>query len=399
MAVGIIAEYNPFHSGHAYQISEVKKICPQAEIVVAMSGSFTQRGEPAILDKWTRANLAVEGGADLVIELPFCSVVRSAQDFACGGVRLLNALGVVDKLAFGAEISDLEKLKSLAQINFSNKIKSEMSEGISYAAAAEKILQIETLPNTILALEYLRALPENIQPILIQRVGAGYADLTLQEISSASAIRNEVYKKNPAWEKISKSISAKTLQTLQSEKNSGLVREDFLFLPLMQKIFSTSTDYAKNIFGMVEGLENLLWQSSKSAKNFSNLVSKMTSKRYQTSRIKRLLLYFLLNVTEFEVADYVRVLAFNQRGQFLLKKISQLSNLPIVTKVTKHLTEKNFLQKNFYTNYQKNLALDISATNLRGLLFATPKIFSDYTTSPIKQDSCNLQQNATYNFC
>ena len=117
--IGIIAEYNPFHNGHAFQISEIKKLFPAEEIVAVMSGSFTQRGTPAILDKWTRARLAVEGGVDLILELPFVYAVRSAQDFARGGVNLLAKLGI-DKLAFGAEFSDAEKLK-LAASTFADK--------------------------------------------------------------------------------------------------------------------------------------------------------------------------------------------------------------------------------------------------------------------------------------
>ena len=172
MAVGIIAEYNPFHAGHAYQI---KKICG-AEVVAVMSGSFTQRGSPAILDKWTRARLAVIGGVDLVLELPFISAVRSAQDFARGGIRLLESLGVVDTLAFGAEVANLSALKVAASAFeekcFSDELKRLMSIGTSYAAAVTKILSSVTRldekilrqPNTILAIEYLRALPEKISP-------------------------------------------------------------------------------------------------------------------------------------------------------------------------------------------------------------------------------------------
>ena len=201
MAVGIIAEYNPFHNGHAHQISEIKKIY-DGEIVAVMSGSFTQRGSPAILDKFTRARLAVLGGCDLVFELPFVDAVRSAQDFARGGIRLLESLGVVDTLAFGAEITDLERLK-IAAAAFDEKFFTEdlrrlMAQGISYAAAVTKILSKVTgldekllrQPNTILAIEYLRGLSESISPLIIERVGAAYDDLTLSEkFSSASAIR------------------------------------------------------------------------------------------------------------------------------------------------------------------------------------------------------------------
>lgn len=396
MTAGIIAEYNPFHAGHAYQIAEVKKFFPDAEIVAVMSGSFTQRGTPAILDKWTRARLAVDSGCDLVLELPFTSAVRSAQDFARGGVRLLSKLGIIDKIIFGAEFSDLKKLRTAAKVfdekNFHEKLKKNLSSGMSYAAAVTKILsgeinfdeKILRHPNTILAIEYLRALPKNIEPILIQRVGANYDDVTLKEkFSSATAIRAAVYEENPNWEKISQSINKKVLDELKAEKNFGLVREDFLFRPILSKLFTSNIDDLKKIYGMGEGLENLLIKSAQSAKNFSELVNLMTSRRYQTSRIKRLMLYFLLNLTaekisEVKGADFVRVLAFNERGQKILKKIRQCSTLPIVDKVSPHL-------KKISAPYQQNLVIDLAATNLRGILFDVPKIPNqDFLISPKK---------------
>lgn len=384
MAVGIIAEYNPFHAGHAYQIAEIKKFFPHDEIVVLMSGNFTQRGEPAILNKFLRANLAVKNGADLVFELPFLSAVRSAQDFARGAIKIFENLNVVDKLAFGAEISDLNFLKNIAKINLADKIKSEMSKGISYAAAVQNILQINMLPNTILAVEYLRALPEKIQPILIQRVGANYHDKTLQKFSSASAIRAEIYKQNPDWIKISDSVNKNVFDALQAEKFSGLVREDFLFRPILSKIICTSTDEMQKIFGMNEGLENLIIKSADSAKNFQDFIAKIVNKRYSASRIKRLLLNFLLDVTsekffEIESVTYARILAFNQRGQSLLKIISKTSDIKIISKVAP------YFKKNFQENFQKKLAFDVKAANLYNILFEKRKsFFDDFTHSPQK---------------
>lgn len=391
MAVGIIAEYNPFHAGHAYQISEVRKIFPGAKIVAVMSGNFTQRGTPAIFDKMMRARLAVEGGCDLVLELPFISVVRSAQDFARGGVRLLNRLGVVDSLAFGAEFPDVEKLKSAAKIIdgqfFLKKIKSEMSGGISYAEAVTKILSRSLnvdenflrQPNTILAIEYLRALPEVMHPILIPRIGAGYSDLTLSEkFSGAAAIREEIYKEQPDWKKISASVNEKVLAELMREKISGPVREEFLFRPILAKLFTATPDDLRKIYGMREGLEFRIIKSAKSAKTFDEFISGIVNRRYREGRVKRLLLRFLLDVTEEKISetdsvDYVRVLAFNERGKNLLKKIRAVSDLPIVTKFTQHLTGRDFERKNFSDAYKKNLALDCVASNLRGILFDVPK--------------------------
>ncbi len=445
MAVGIIAEYNPFHAGHAYQIAEIKKFS-DAEIVAVMSGSFTQRGETAILDKWTRARLAISGGVDLVLELPFISAVRSAQDFARGGIRLLESLGVVDTLAFGAEFTDLSTLKLAAaafdEKFFASELHRLMSAGTSYAAAVTKILaQVTELnekilrqPNTILAIEYLRALPKKISPLLIERVGAAYDDLTLRgKFSSASAIRAALYKNSSSWEKISACVNDETLRSLRGEISAdlldekisacvndetlrlcgkfssdlldekisacvddemltalreevsmGLVDEKFLFRPLMMRLLTARVDELKKIFGMTEGLEYRLLNAS-SAKNFAELVNILIGRRYTASRIRRLLIYVLLDLTAAEVAELdattcARVLAFNERGRSLLKKISA----PTITKLTKHLNRRDLYEhRRPLEPYQKILRLDVLATDLRAILFETPRdLQSDFSTPP-----------------
>lgn len=397
MAVGIIAEYNPFHMGHAHQISEIKKFCG-GEIVTVMSGSFTQRGEPAILDKFTRARLAILSGVDLVLELPFVSAVRSAQDFARGSIRLLESLGVVDTLAFGAEVTDIEKLKSAAAAFegkfFAEELRQQMTQGISYAAAVTKILskvtkldeKILRQPNTILAIEYLRALPEKISPLIIERVGAAYDDLTLREkFSSASAIRAALYKNPPAWEKISAQVSNDTLKALREEKLSGLVDENFLFRPILSKLLTSRVDELKKIYGMTEGLEFRLLNAATS-KNFAELLKNLIGRRYTASRIRRLLLHFLLNLTAEEVAEFdattcIKILAFNERGRALLKKIT----VPKITKLTKNLNRRDlFERRRKLEPYQKILSLDVLATDLRAILFETPRPpQKDFSTPPL----------------
>ena len=393
MAVGIIAEYNPFHAGHAYQIAQIKKVIG-AEVVAVMSGSFTQRGEPAILDKWTRARLAIMGGVDLVLELPFVSAVRSAQGFARGGVRLLESLGVIDTLAFGAELADLSTLKraaeAFAEESFAEELRRLMSQGTSYAAAVTKILSAVTRldeglirqSNTILAIEYLRALPEKISPLIIERVGAAYDDLTLRErFSSASAIRAAVRQPSQPWDKIAAQVSAETLDALRTAEP---VDEKFLFRPIIAKLLTARVEELQKIYGMTEGLEFRLLNAA-AAKNFRELVTALIGRRYIASRVRRLLLYFLLNVTAEEVAELdattcARVLAFNERGRALLRKISA----PIVTKLTKHLNRRDLYERRRPLEpYQKILLLDVLATNLRGLLFQTPRpMQKDFATPP-----------------
>lgn len=390
MTVGVIAEYNPFHDGHAFQIAEIRRRIGGAEIIAVMSGSFTQRGTPAILDKWTRARLAVEGGVDLVLELPFTAAVRSAQDFASGGVRLLSRLGVVDVLAFGAEVSDLAKLKSAAAFtaekSFQQKLHAEISMGTAYAAAVAKILspvaQVSLRePNTILALEYLRALPKSIEPLLVPRGAVK---------SSATAIRSALYEKLTPWEKIS--APANVLSELKSAKSSGLVREDFLLRPILAKLLTCSAVDLRKIFGMNEGIEFRLLESARTAKTFGELVAGVVNRRFPISRVKRLLLHFLLDVTPEKLAaleDYARVLAFNERGRILLKKIRAASALPIVTKVAKHLTSREIAAGKISAPYKKNLAFDLPATDLREILFEYPKGFrQDFLRAPIILQKC-----------
>ena len=213
---------------------------------------------------------------------------------------------------------------------------------------------------------------------MIERVGAGYADLTLDEkFSSAAAIRHEVHNEISAWEKISPFVSEKTLCELQAAKAGGLVDEEFLLRPLLTKIFTSSVENLRGIYGMNEGLEFRIINAAKTAKNFSELINSVTSKRYPISRIKRLFLHMLLGLTaekisELQDAQFVRVLAFNESGRALLKKIRSNSSLPIVTKISKHLSEWE-LHSEKILPYKKNLALDVIATDLRGILFCEPR--------------------------
>ena len=178
--VGVVAEYNPFHNGHILQIREIRRRFPDAGIVVAMSGCFTQRGSVAILDKWARAEAAVRHGASLVLELPAVFATRSAQYFAGGGIRLLDRLGVVDGLAFGAECDDLSILSRMAEESGGVPIK--MRKGASYAAALTQDAPPDALirqPNVILAVEYLRAISRHdasLVPLPLPRFAAAYHD-------------------------------------------------------------------------------------------------------------------------------------------------------------------------------------------------------------------------------
>ena len=253
--VGIIAEYNPFHNGHAYQIARIRALLPDAALVAVMSGSFTQRGEPTVLDQWQRAALAIENGIDLVIELPYAFSCRSAQHFATGGIRLLAALGCVTHLAFGAETDDLPLLTQLAEASELQAVKEDLhqrlKEGRSYAAAfAGAVAQrcscppsILRQPNNILAIEYLRArthFAPKLHPLLIHREGAAYHDESIvSNIASASAIRCTLSRllsqqdPSPSWQELTSVLPDSVWEALHSSVPLHFPRQAFLYRSLL----------------------------------------------------------------------------------------------------------------------------------------------------------------------
>ena len=397
--VGIIAEYNPFHNGHRYQIEQIRNKIKNAIIVAIMSGSFTQRGEPAILDKFTRAELAINGGCDLVLELPFVHAVRSAQNFAQGGINVLKNLDIVDFLAFGAEVNDISLLKSAADTiyteKFNSELKKRLNDGLSYANSICKTLskltgiaeEILRAPNVILAIEYLKAIKlTSMQPLLIPRTSIDHNDIQLHSgISSASAIRTSIYSKNPAWDLISESVNEKTFNTLKLAKFPS---EERLFLPLITKIICSNIMNLRNIYGMNEGLENKFIQAAHTTSNFKDFVNSIISQRYTRSRIQRLILYLITGLQKEEIGsldniNYARILAFNHRGRELLKNIKKSISIPIITKISQHLKSQAIYDKKYILReYQRLLRFDVISTNLHSILYENIKTGRDFTTSP-----------------
>ena len=382
--VGIIAEYNPFHNGHRYQLEEIRRRIENAAIIAVMSGSFAQRGEPAILDKFTRAQSAVGGGVDLVVELPFVFATRSAQDFARGGVGILSSLGV-DRLAFGSEVDDLQSIKKAAALIDSDEVKARLrdnlAEGQAYAKALRSALATEVgeailQPNSMLAIEYVRALQSTaIEPLLIKRVGTNHDDMSIGgSIASASAIRAAL----PDCSAIESVVDARTLQALSS---ADLPSSENMFLPLRMKLITSTTAELRSIAGMNEGLENKILRAARTASSFAEMIDTLVNRRYTRSRIRRLMLHVLIGLTadqlkQFDGVNYIRVLAFNERGRAILRSIRNCG-VPVVTKLAQHLTTRSM-----YTRtpdaYRQMLAFDVKATDLRELLCSTPRIGLDF---------------------
>lgn len=399
---GIIAEYNPFHNGHKHQLKTIREQFNDAEIIVAMSGSITQRGETAILDKWSRAKIAVANGADLVIELPAVYAIRSAQDFARGGVRLFNSLNIVDNLAFGTEYPEDKRLQSagvfLETSEAQNILHEKIKKGLSYAGAVTEILQekfsfsekILREPNTILGLEYIRSMIHTgsaIKPLPLLRKGAGHRQENISDnIASGTAIRQEAKKSIPDYKKISETVPQEILYLL--EKN--FADSDKLFLPLLYKLNNINICSLKNIYGISEGIENRLLASLKNPHSFGDIINAMTTRRYTIARCQRAIMYLLLGITSDEMMffdnmppQYIRILAFNNTGRNLLKKIKEASPLPLISKTSDYLNSQDILNNNIHTDLQKMLSLDVKATNLQSLCFKSPQTNLDFTTSPI----------------
>lgn len=362
--VGIIAEYNPFHNGHKYQIEQIRKKTNADFVAIAMSGNFLQRGVPSLCDKYTRAKMALECGADLVFEIPTIWATASAEYFARGGVALLANTGVVTHLGFGAETDDLESLMQVSSILreepdiyravLGNSIRSGNAFPVARKNAlitslpymlTDKLDDLLDSPNNILALEYLKALPDEIHPVLIPRKGAGYHDTNIDTaLPSASAIRETLAlsKEELDLEKIAVAMPEKAYRILLPllEKNEILNNDDFSDM-LGYCLFSLQhrgySDYA----------DCTLDFSNKVSKNLKDYVSvdaftqQLKSKDMTYTRVSRNLLHILLDIKQADYSigkaigytPYLRILGFRDEAKPLLNKIKKNANVPIITKV------------------------------------------------------------------
>ena len=329
-ACGIIAEYNPFHRGHAYQIEKTRELTGCDVVVAVMSGNWVQRGEPAIIDKWMRAETAVKHGVDLVLELPFPYAVQAASGFARGGVKILQNAGV-SSLSFGSECGNLENLQEIADSPVSpDHLRQSMAEGISFPRAYS-LLTREMGPNDILATAYLKELKNtSVRPVVLQRTSA-YNDTELKDVASALAIRKALQEHrdigNTAFEK----------ELLEHSFHNYLS----LYYPYL-RIFLTMTnrDTLCQYFLVSEGIEKLLIQQAELNDTFEGFLSGCVNARYTRSRIQRTLVHILCQVTKQEIQelpeyDVLRVLAFNDQGRQYLEQLKK-KEVKIVSKYARN---------------------------------------------------------------
>lgn len=386
---GIIAEYNPFHLGHKYQLDTLKNEL-DTYVIAIMSGDFVQRGECAVLDKYKRAEIAVKNGVDLVIELPFYYSLQSAENFAKGGISILNKLNIVDYLCFGFECEKKENIIEIAkfQLRYKNEIEeilnNEMKLGKSYAVAYKnacmkinkkyKALEIEDdffISNNILSIEYVKNLilsKSKIAPFPIKRKGRNYNDenYNTEEQLSASAIRKAIYDNN--FEKIKNFIDKNTFDELKNSVKNNILPNEKIILKILKYNILINQINPENIVNYENGILNLIKKNIYSVNSIEELAEKIQSKRYKKVRIKRFIYNYLLNINN-EIKEiyskdieYITVLGFNKKGQELLKEIKNKTNLEIVTtnKSTQNLS--NF-QKNKFEIEQNSRKLYKLFTN------------------------------------
>ncbi len=341
----IIAEYNPFHSGHQHHINETRRLHGATHTVAIMSGNFVQRGDCACASKFVRAKMALLGGADLIIELPLPWAVSGAEKFALGGAAIANALGCVDILSFGSESGDIELIKAAASAVDSPQLSEAMREGLSrggsFAAvrqqAAEQIFPGSAAvlgnPNDTLGMEYCRALSRlssDIQPVCIKRAGAAHDSSETAEHVSASFIRQLIKDGQPVCN-IPDGIRQPLDEAISAGRAPALM--ETLDRTILYRLRQMSTEDIAMLPDISEGLENRIYKCIRSAASFSELCDDIKVKRYTHARIRRILISALLGLTAADCSGtppYIRVLGMNERGREILRAASPA--LPVITR-------------------------------------------------------------------
>lgn len=344
---GIICEYNPFHNGHLYQIRETRK-AGATHIVAVMSGNFVQRGDVAIADKQTRAEIAVKCGADLVIELPVPYCTASAEFFAKGAVHILNSLEVVDSISFGSESGNISKLKTAVEISDklsdSDNFKSLISDGISYPSAMEKCVRsqfgedyaaIFSTPNNVLAVEYLRAIKNSgnrIQPYCVKREFVEHDSHEAENyFASASAVRKMILSGEYYSDFLPKKCAEKIALQIVSGRISSISNLEKIIL---YRLFSMTKDELSLIPDAGNGLADRIFNAARTASSLDELFITVKSKCFTMARIRRVIIFALLGVkaSDFDcLPPYGRILALNKKGSEVLQKARDKTRIDFST--------------------------------------------------------------------
>ena len=367
---GIVAEYNPFHTGHAYQIACTRERLGEGCAVAAvMSGNWVQQGDCAIADKWTRARLALLGGVDLVLELPTVWAAATAESFARGAVDILESCGVVDVLGFGSECGRIEDLKQVAQClnspEYEENVRALANEGTTFAACrqqavssllGEELGSLLSKPNNNLGVEYIRALSaigSKIEPMTVLRQGAAHNSITGVIVRQADG----AYRADPAHTDMPRFVSATQLrgdihqgywdaaQPYLPEGGRAILEGSTVSLPSLEQVgrvmlsrvrTMTARDWAElPDSGAAEGLPQRLERAGRSCTNMGEFFDLVKTKRYTRARLNRLMLWAYLGLRAADVPEkppYIRVLGFNERGREVLRQMKERATLPVITK-------------------------------------------------------------------
>ncbi|GAA0105581.1 nucleotidyltransferase [Paraclostridium sordellii] len=414
---GLVVEYNPFHNGHLHHLKRSMELTNATHSIAVMSGNFLQRGEPALFDKFKRAEIAVSNGVDLVVELPTLFACQSAEFFAHGAVSLLNSLNCIDSICFGSEEGNIDLLLEISKIlidepdEFKSILKEKLDEGILFATARstalyeyisrnnilnlkeEKLHDILSSSNNILGIEYIKSLlkhKSSIAPYTITRIQSSYNSNTISgNICSATAIRESLRKGNSLSE-ISSVIPLETLNLISKHIDNGFnpMFDEFYF-DVIRELVARDFDKLSDYFDISEGIENKIYKSIFLTSNLSELQQSIKSKRYTLTKVKRMLNNILLGITKEDMnlvkdinkLPYIRVLAFNDKGREILKKIKLNSDIIIINK---------FSNINFNNDpiFETLIKYDIKSTNIYNLLYykSNSKLLKgpmDYYISPI----------------
>ncbi len=404
--VGVITEYNPFHLGHRYHLEKAKKLTGSDCAIVIMSGNYVQRGEPSFVDKYTKTKIALNNGADMVFELPFCFSCSSAEYFATAAITLLDRTGIIDYICFGTECSDLKALQSIAEILISEPpeykalLKLGLKKGASYPAAREEAIKsyiskkntkeipsekpspdihaILSMPNNILAIEYLKALKKlnsNIKPIIIQRTMAGYQQNDAENCCyCAAAIRsldddNAVNSNDITLKSALCTVDSQYMDSFHISYPVTVSDFDLMLGKALYEHCSNNT--LKKIFGINDSLGDKIKNNIYSYISYMDFTAKMASKNLNRTAVSRALLHALLNIYKEDIdlymsrkiCSFIRVLGVSPAASHLFNKIKKCSNLRIIGQLSETAklsglsdTDRSLLEKWIYSDHIYRMA-------------------------------------------
>ena len=405
--LAVISEYNPFHNGHLKHLAYSKQLTKADFSIAIITGNFVQRGDTSIVDKWTKAEMALKAGFDIVIELPTIYAISSAENFAEGAIKILNNLGIVDYLSFGSELGEISPLGDLANLLYKEPkelsllINQYVKTGISYPKAREMALmqflgnsqkhkQALNNPNNILGIEYLKALKKYrspIKPITIKREYSEHNSATIKKgIASSTAIRTLLQKKK----NIHTLVPFETYELLENCIEEGKIVPSLAAFEkeIIYTLRRMTLSEIANLPDVSEGLENRIKMAANNYNHLGELIDNINSKRFTQSRIQRILLYALLNISQKDMnqsrktTPYVRVLGFNKHGKKIVSAIAKQNPKTHVI-----ISVKKFMENNSDSRLQNMLAKDILATNIYTLGYQNGGIANlDYTHKIVEVD-------------